>query len=377
MRKSLLLTLTGMVFAGLMSLGLGNAHAGEPVKIGVYYPMTGPSAVYGQIGYKGLELARKDRPKVLNREVKFFLTDNKSDKVESANAVSRLIQKNKVDAIIGGLTSSNTLSGAPVAEKAKVPMISPWATNPVVTQGKKWVFRACFIDPFQGYVGAKFARENLTAKNAAVLIDISQDYCVGIANFFMKNFTQMGGKVVSKLHYNTGDLDFTAQLTAIKNKNPDVLYCPGYFKELALIAQQAKEVGLEVPILAGDAAQADELIKIGGKAVEGLSFTTHFDEKGVTTESGKKFVKAFRAAYPGVTPDSVSALSYDTYNILLDAIERAGSTDKEKVRSELENTKNFQGVTGVMTMKNHDMVKPAVILTVKDGKFEWLATVQP
>lgn len=256
-------------------------------------------------------------------------------------------------------------------------MISPWATNPVVTQGKKWVFRACFIDPFQGYVGAKFARENLKAKNAAVLIDISQDYCVGIANFFMKNFTKMGGKIASKLHYNTGDLDFTAQLTAIKNSKPDVLYCPGYFKELALIAQQAKEVGLDVPILAGDAAQADELIKIGGKAVEGLSFTTHFDEKGVTTESGKKFVKAFRAAYPGVTPDSVSALSYDTYNILLDAIERAGSTDKEKVRAELENTKNFQGVTGVMTMKNHDMVKPAVILTVKDGKFQWLATVQP
>ncbi len=377
MRKSLLLSLTGVVFAALMSLGLGNAHAGEPVKIGVYYPMTGPSAVYGQIGYKGLQLAQKERPKVLNREVKFFLTDNKSDKVESANAVSRLIQKDKVDAIIGGLTSSNTLSGAPVAEKAKVPMISPWATNPVVTQGKKWVFRACFIDPFQGYVGAKFARENLKAKNAAVLIDISQDYCVGIANFFMKNFTKMGGKIASKLHYNTGDLDFTAQLTAIKNSKPDVLYCPGYFKELALIAQQAKEVGLDVPILAGDAAQADELIKIGGKAVEGLSFTTHFDEKGVTTESGKKFVKAFRAAYPGVTPDSVSALSYDTYNILLDAIERAGSTDKEKVRAELENTKNFQGVTGVMTMKNHDMVKPAVILTVKDGKFQWLATVQP
>jgi len=377
MRKSLVLSLTGMVFAGLMSLGLCAAQAGEPVKIGVYYPMTGPSAVYGQIGYKGLQLARKERPRVLNREVKLFLTDNKSDKVESANAVSRLIQKDKVDAIIGGLTSSNTLSGAPVAEKAKVPMISPWATNPVVTQGKKWVFRACFIDPFQGYVGAKFARENLKAENAAVLIDISQDYCVGIANFFMKNFTKMGGKVVSKLHYNTGDLDFTAQLTAIKNKKPDVLYCPGYFKELALIAQQAKEVGLDVPILAGDAAQADELIKIGGKAVEGLSFTTHFDEKGVTTESGKKFVKAFRAAYPGITPDSVSALSYDTYNILLDAIERAGSTDKEKVRADLENTKNFQGVTGVMTMKNHDMVKPAVILTVKDGKFRWLATVQP
>ncbi len=377
MKKSLWLSLAGTLVAGIVALGIGCALAAEPVKIGVYYPMTGPSAVYGQIGYKGLQLAQKDRPEVLGRKVELFLTDNKSDKVESANAVSRLIQKNKVDAIIGGLTSSNTLSGAPVAEKAKVPMISPWATNPVVTQNKQYIFRACFIDPFQGFVGAKFARENLKAKNAAVLIDITQDYCVGIANFFMKNFEKMGGKVVAKLHYNTGDLDFTAQLTSIKGKNPDVIYCPGYFKELALIARQAREAGIKAPILSGDAAQADELIKIGGKAVEGLSFTTHFDEMGVTTEAGKKFVKAFRSAYPDITPDSVSALSYDTYNILLDAMERAGSTDKDKVRAELEKTANFEGVTGVMTMKNHDMVKPAVILTVKDGKFKWLATVRP
>ena len=377
MRKILWLSLMGMVVAGLFGTGSGSALAVEPVNIGVYYPMTGPSAVYGQIGYKGLLLAQKERPTVLNREVQLFLTDNRSDKVESANAVSRLIQKNKVDAVIGGLTSSNTLAGAPVAEKSKVPMISPWATNPVVTQGKNWIFRACFIDPFQGYVGAKFARENLKAKNAAVLIDISQDYCVGIANFFAKNFTKMGGTIISKLHYNTGDLDFTAQLTALKSKNPDVVYCPGYFKELALIAMQAREVGLTAPILAGDAAQADELIKIGGKSVEGLSFTTHFDEMGVTTASGKKFVKAFRDAYPDITPDSVSALSYDTYNILLDAIEHAGSTDKEKVRAELEKTTDFQGVTGVMTMEKHNMIKPAVILTVKDGAFKWLATIQP
>lgn len=377
MKKHHCLSLLGSLATFIVALCMGSAMATEPVKIGVYYPMTGPSAVYGQIGYKGLQLAQKNRPTVLGREVKLFLTDNKSDKVESANSVSRLIQKNKVDAIIGGLTSSNTLSGAPVAEKAGVPMISPWATNPVVTQGKKWAFRTCFIDPFQGLVGAKFARENLKAQNAAVLIDISQDYCVGIANFFMKNFEKMGGKVVSKLHYNTGDLDFTAQLTVIKAKNPDVVYCPGYFKELALIARQAEEVGLTTPILAGDAAQADELIKIGGKAVEGLSFTTHFDEAGVSTEAGKKFVHAFKAAYPGITPDSVSALSYDTYDILLDAIERAGSTDKEKIRADLENTKNFEGVTGVMNMVNHDMVKPAVILTVQDGKFKWLATVTP
>ncbi len=371
------LPMFAMFITFLLILHAGDATVVEPVRIGVYYPMTGPSAVYGQIGYKGLELAQKNRPTVLNRKVELILADNKSGKVKGANPVSRLIRKNKVDAIIGGLTSSNTLSGALVAEKAGVPMISPWATNPVVTQGKKWIFRACFTDPFQGFVGAKFARENLQAKNAAVLIDITQDYCVGIANFFMKNFKEMGGRIVARLHYNTGDLDFTAQLTAIQARHPDVIYCPGYFKELALIARQAREAGIEVPILAGDAAQADELIKIGGKAVEGLSFTTHFDEQGVTTEAGRRFIRAFRAAYPDITPDSVSALSYDTYNILLDAIERAGSTNRETVRRELENTKNFQGVTGVMTMKDHDMIKPAVILRVHNGMFQWLATVNP
>ncbi|MFP7754959.1 ABC transporter substrate-binding protein [Thermodesulfobacteriota bacterium B35] len=226
-------------------------------------------------------------------------------------------------------------------------------------------------------MGAKFARANLRADNAAVLIDVSQDYCVGVANYFMKNFEKMGGRIVARLQYSTGDLDFTTQLSTIRAKHPDLLYCPGYFKELALIARQAREIGLDVPILAGDAAQADDLIKIGGKAVEGLSFTTHFDEQGVTTQAGRIFVRTFRATYPDTTPDSVSALSYDTYNILLDAIGRAGSTDREKIRTELEDTKNFKGVTGMMTMKDHDMIKPAVILTVKNGMFKWLATVNP
>ncbi len=375
MKKCLPLFIALTLF--LPVLPAGGVMALEPVRIGVCYPLTGPSATYGQIGYKGLELARKSRPTVLGRKVEIFLADNRSNRQESASAVSRLIHIDRVDAIIGGLTSSNTLAGAPVAEKAGVPMISPWATNPQITRGKRWIFRACFTDPFQGYVGAKFARANLRADNAAVLIDVSQDYCVGVANYFMKNFEKMGGRIVARLQYSTGDLDFTTQLSTIRAKHPDLLYCPGYFKELALIARQAREIGLDVPILAGDAAQADDLIKIGGKAVEGLSFTTHFDEQGVTTQAGRIFVRTFRATYPDTTPDSVSALSYDTYNILLDAIGRAGSTDREKIRTELENTKNFKGVTGMMTMKDHDMIKPAVILTVKNGMFRWLATVNP
>ena len=371
------LSMSALVALLLLALCAGGVMAVEPVRIGVCYPMTGSSAAYGAMGYKGLELARKERPSVLGRKVELFLADNRSDRVESARAIARLVRKNRVTAIIGGLTSSNTLAGAPVAEEAGVPMISPWATNPAVTRGRKWIFRACFTDPFQGAVAARFARKNLAAKTAAVLIDLSQDYCVGIASFFITNFKKLGGSIVARLPYNTGDLDFTAQLAAIRASHPDVIYCPGYFKELALIARQARETGIRAPILAGDAAQAEQLIKIGGRAVEGLSFTTHFDEQGVTTEAGRRFVRAFRAAYPDSTPDSVSALSYDTYNILLDAIARAGSTEREKVRQQLENTKKFQGVTGVMTMKDHDMIKPVVILTVRNGMFRWLATVNP
>jgi len=369
-RVLLMLALASLV------LGAGAALAADPVKIGVVFPMTGPAAVYGQNGIKGLKLAQEHRPTVLGRPVKLMLADNKSDKVEASNAANRVIQKDKVCALLGCLTSSNSLAAAPVAEKAKVPMLSPWATNPLVTQKKNYVFRICFIDPFQGSVAAKFARDNLKAKTVALMIDISQDYSVGIAGFFQRAFTKLGGKVVLKTHYNTNDQDFSAQLGAIQAAKPDIIYVPGYFTEDALIARQARELGLNQPILSGDAAQADELIKIGGKAVEGLYLTTHFDEQGVTTEAGKRFVAAYRKAY-NEAPDSVSALSYDSYNALLDAMERAKSTDMAKVSQALEQTKNFPGVTGVLTLVEHNAVKPAVILKVDKGKFVYVATVNP
>ena len=360
----------------LLGLSASLALAAEPVKLGVVFPMTGPAAVYGQNGVKGLELAQQHRPTVLGRPVKLYIADNKSDKVEASNAANRVIQKDEVCAILGCLTSSNSLAAAPVAEKAQRPMLSPWATNPLVTQGKQYVYRICFIDPFQGAVAAKFARDNLEAKTAAVMIDIGQDYCVGIAGFFMRAFTKLGGKVVLKTQYNTGDQDFSAQLGAIQAAKPDIIYVPGYFTEDALIARQARELGLTQPLLSGDAAQADELIKIGGPAVEGLYLTTHFDEQGVTTASGKRFVAAYRKAYKE-SPDSVSALSYDAYNAMLDAMERAGSTDPAKVAASLNQTKDFQGVTGVLTLVDHNAVKPAVILKVNDGKFAYVATVNP
>ncbi|MCB2189245.1 MAG: ABC transporter substrate-binding protein, partial [Deltaproteobacteria bacterium] len=304
------------------------------------------------------------------------IADNKSDKVEASNAANRVIQRDKVAAVIGALTSSNSLATAPVCEAAGIPMVSPWATNPLVTQDKKFAYRVCFIDPFQGRVAANFARHNLKAKTAAVMIDISQDYSVGIAAFFERAFTEMGGKIVAKTHFSTNDQDFSAQLGTVQAAKPEVIYVTGYFTEDALIARQARELGLKTPLLAGDAAQAQELLTIGGKAVEGLYFTTHFDEKGVTTEAGKRFVKDYRTKY-NEAPDSVSALSYDAYNVLLDAMEKVQSTDAAKVTAALDQTKDFPGVTGVLTLVDHNAVKPAVILKVENGKFVYVDTVKP
>lgn len=360
-------------------LCLGSALAagkGGPVKIGVVFPLSGPEAAYGDCGLKGLKLASKHRPTVLGRPVDLILADNQSNKVDSCRETSRLIREEKVRAIIGCLTSGNTMSAAPVAEKAQVPLVAPWATNAMVTKGRKYVFRVCFIDPFQGQVAAKFARENLGAKTAAVFTDLRQDYCVGITRCFRQAFKQLGGKVVLKAFYNSGDRDFTPQLKALKKANPDIIYLPGLFREDALIALQARAMGFEQPILSGDAAQTDELLYLGKEAVEGLCLTTHFHPQGVETKAGKQFVAAFKNTFR-YDPESVSALTYDAYNVLLDAIARAGSTDPKAIARALAKTKDFPGATGTLTLLRHDAIKPVVILKVEGGKFRYLTTVHP
>ena len=339
--------------------------------------MTRAVAAYGQMTWESIELGNELRPTILGKSVKLILLDNKSDKVESANAASRLIEKEGVVAAIGAVASGNTLSAGPIFEKAGVPLITPASTSPLVTQGRKFIFRACFIDPFQGQVAAKFAINNLKAKKAAVLADIAQDYCIGLANFFEKSFQKMGGKIVVKTFCKTGDQDFTAQLTAIKAQNPDVIYIPNYYTEDALIAKQAREMGITAPFLSGDGAQAPQLVEIGGKAVEGMYYTTHFNEKAVTNELGKKYVKAYREKY-NKTPNALGALGFDAYYMLLDSIEKAGVLDSQKIRDALAATKNFKGVTGTIIIdENGNAVKSAVIETVKNGKFDFVTVVNP
>ena len=372
-----LLNILAVMIAALMFMSTGSFA--KEVKVGVVWPMTGPIASFGQMAWKGAQIAQAMAPKTKDgATIKLILLDNKGDKVETANAVSRLITKNHVKAIIGAIASGNTLAAAPIAEKNHIPLLSSSATNPLVTKGKEYVSRVCFIDPFQGTVAAKYAINNLHAKTAAIVVDIAQDYSVGLAKFFVESFKKMGGKIVAKTFVQTGDQDFSAQISAIKAKNPDLIYMPTYYQEAALFARQARQFGLNQVIMGGDGLESDALLKVGGKAVEGVTFTTHYDPKATASKVGKEFLKKFKAKYK-VDPDAMAALGADAYLVMLNAINRAGgsSASSEAINKAIRSTKNFHGITGVLTLVNGDAVKSAVVRKVKDGKFVYVTTVNP
>jgi branched-chain amino acid transport system substrate-binding protein len=369
----------GLAIALVLVLA-ASAFAADTVKIGVFLPLTGQMGYGGQLELDGIKMAHKEAPKVLGKTVELFVVDNKSDKVEAANAVKRLIEKEKVVAIIGTYGSSLAMAGGEISEKAGIPQLGTSCTNPLVTQGKKYIFRACFIDPYQGAGAATYAYEKMKAKTAAVLVDVSQDYSVGLASFFEKSFTKLGGKMVSKMNYNSGDQDFTAQLTEIISKKPDVLFIPSYFAEGAIIMKQVGELGGKFKVMGGDAMDNPELAKIGGKAVEGFTFTTFPYDPTMKNMSpiAKKFTQNWNKANPGKNPNVNTALGYDSYMLMLDAIKRAGKADPKLIRDKLEATKNFPGVTGSTTMNaTHDAEKPVGIKVIKNGEQIFVDVVQP
>ncbi len=370
MRKAYFILLMALVVFSTLSFSEG------VVKIGVALPMTGNIASFGEMVYQGIELANKMFPDVLGMKVELILADNRSDKTEAANVVSRLINLNGVVGILGEVASSNTLAGGAIAEKARVPLLSPASTNPLVTQGKQFVSRVCFTDPFQGHVAAVFALKNLKAKTAAVFTDVAQDYSVGLSNFFVKDFTA-GGGTVYKEYYQSGDQDFSAQLTDALSHNPDVIYISGYYPEIALMAKQARQLGYTGPFLTGDGAEAPELIKIGGSAVNGLYYTSHFNADHPATKMGQEFVAKYEAIYH-TTPSALAALGFDDYLVMLNAIERAGSTDPVKINEAIRSTKNFEGATGYITIdKDGNAIKSAVINEVVNGQFTYVTTINP
>ncbi|MGO9620318.1 MAG: ABC transporter substrate-binding protein [Desulfobaccales bacterium] len=362
--------------------GCGPAPENE-IRLGVNAELTGSKPTVGDSCKKAAELLAAQ----VNQEgglklgdkkyrIHLFVEDNE-DKAESAAAMAqKLISQDNVLAIIGPNTSGNAIPAASICEGAGVIMISPWSTNPKTTEGKKFIFRACFIDDFQGQVMAKFARETLKVQTAAVLYDVASEYNKGIAEYFKKAFEAAGGKVVAFESYTKDDKDFSSQLTLIKAASPGVLFLPNYYNEVPLQVQQARRLGIVCPFIGSDSWGSPEILPLCGPELDGSYFSTHY-APDIATETAQKFIRAYEVKY-GKKPDDVAALTYDAGGLLLTAITQAGVLDRQKVRDALAGVQQYAGVTG--TMKFHgtgDPIKSAVILRVKDCQFIYYSTVQP
>ena len=372
--------ITGILLSFLLICSF-TVGAADEIVIGVYEPMTGPYAAGGQMTVEGVNLACEQTQTVLGNPITMVLVDNKSEKVEAANAVARLIEFEKAVAIVGTYGSACAIPGSEVANKAGVPMMGCSPTNPLVTLGKPYAFRACFIDPFQGAVMANFAVNTLNAKTAVVIQDIASDYAVGLSNFFREAFIKLTGNpksIIGLISYQTGDQDFTAQVTYAASKNPDVVFVPaGSYGDAALILKQGKEMRLTATFLGGYTCQAPELIEVGGEAVEGSYIGIHCDATAITNKSAEKSCKAFEKKY-NRPPSAFAALGFDAYNLVLDAIKRVGSADPKAIRDALAATKDYEGCTGIITLDlNGDATKDAIIKTVENGKFKYISTVHP
>lgn len=346
------------------------------IKIGVLQPLTGANAAGGQLELDGIKLANKLYPEVLGKKVELVVVDNKSDKVESASAAARLVEKEKVTAIIGSSCSSLSMAAGEIIKNAQIPTVAATASSPLVTQGNDFYFRVCFIDPVQGTAMANYAFNKLNARKVAIIQEVSNDYAVGLAKYFSDSFTKLTGdkgSIIAKANYNTGDQDFTAQLTNIKAKNPDVIFAPGNFTESALLIKQARQLGITAPILGGDTWENPELIKVGGSAVEGATLTTFFSSEKPLTKETEKFLAEYKKQYGAEEPTAYTALAYDAYLLLIDGLKRTGEVDSVKLRDELLKTKDFQGASGVLNFdKNRNAIKDVVIKQVKDGKFKFV-----
>ncbi len=379
-RVAFLLALSLVMLAGCNPSLRQRGAPAEGIPVGVYLSFTGSTATFGESTFKGIQLAVEEvnaRGGVNGKKIELHKEDDRSDAQEARSAVTKLIQRDKVVAVIGEVASSRSLAAAPICQENRIPMISPSSTNPKVTQVGDYIFRVCFIDPFQGTVVATFAYQTLKARRAAVLTDVKNDYSVGLAQYFKETFTKLGGQIVAEKSYSEGDPDFRAQLTAIKAANPDVIFVPGYYSEVGTIARQARELGITVPFLGGDGWDSPKLVEGAGNALEGSYFSNHYSHES-TEPVVQEFVRKFKARYGGETPDALAALGYDAANILFDAMKRAGSIEPSKIRDALAQTKDFPGVTGKITIDaQRNARKPAVILQVRGKEFKYVQTIYP
>jgi branched-chain amino acid transport system substrate-binding protein len=383
-RLSKLLLFTGALatISTLFLTGCSPATNTNVIKVGEFASLTGSEAVFGQSSHKGTLLAIEELNAaggVLGKQLELITEDNRSTAGESATIVKKLITRDRVVAVLGEVASGRSLEAGPICQANKIPMISPSSTNPKVTEIGDYIFRVCFIDPFQGTVMAKFAKDKLKARKVAVLSDISAPYSVGLAEFFIKQFVADGGTIVAEQKFNKGDKDFKAQLTAIKATNPDGIFVPCYYTEAGLIVLQARQLGITYPLFGGDGWEASALIDSPEKAdaLVGCYFSTHYSPEA-KNPAVERFVTSFKARFGGEVPDAMAALGYDSAMVLADAIKRAGTTEGEKLRDAIAATKSFMGVTGNSALDaNRNATKPAVVLTVKDRQFHFVETISP
>jgi branched-chain amino acid transport system substrate-binding protein len=354
------------------------------IKIGEYGGLTGSTATFGISTKNGIDMATEEINAgggLLGKKVEIYLEDDRCLPEEAASAVKKLVTQDKVVAVLGEVASSRSLAGAPICQENQIPMITPSSTNPKVTEVGDYIFRICFIDPFQGEAMAKFAYENLGLRKAAIFKDSKNDYSVGLAQYFAETFKKLGGQIIAVESYFEQDQDFKAQLTAIKTKKPETIFIPGYYTEVGLIARQARELGLTIPLLGGDGWDSPKLAEIAtikktGDALKDCYFSNHYasDDPNPVIQD---FIHKYKAKYNEV-PDAMAVLGYDVANILFDAIKRAGTTEGPKIKEALAKTVNFAGVSGTTTIDSaRNARKPLVVLKVVGSAYEYVATVNP
>ncbi len=365
--------------------GCGSSSSKE-IKIGLLNEMTGGNATIGTAAANGAKLAIKEinaNGGLLGKQIKAVVADNKSEPSEAANAMTKLLTQDRVVAVTGTFSSSNAIAAASVAEANKSPYLVAGATNPKVTVDektktvKKYIYRVCFIDPFQGTVAANFAAKDLKVKKAAMLVDNSSDYSKGLAEFFEAALKKEGGEIVANEAYLQKDTDFKATLTKIKSKGAEVLYVPGYYEEVGKIVKQAREMGITVPIIGADGWDSPKLVEIASvSALNNTYFTNHYSVED-TSPKAQAFVDAYTKEY-GQKPEALAVLGYDAVYVLADAIKRANSTDSAKIIEALADTKDFPAISGVTTInKTHDADKNAVVIEMKDGKQVFKTSIKP
>lgn len=351
----------------------------EVIKIGAVFPMTGDVATFGESSKNAVSIAVEEvnaKGGILGKKVEVIYEDDSNTPSNSANAIQKLISNDKVVAVIGSVSSKCSIAMGPIATQNKIPMISSTSTNPkVTTDGGEYVFRACFIDPFQGTVISKFATETLKVKTSAVLYDNSNDYSKGLADYFKADFEKQGGQVLAMESYNGGDQDFNAQLTKIKPMNPEVILLADYYNTVGLIAKQARALGITATFVGGDGWDSADLYKVGGDAIDGGYFSNHY-----SADDTSPLVVDFRKNYEtkfGKTPDALAALGYDAAKILFAAIEKAGSTDGAKIKDAMQTT-DLEVVSGKVTFdQDRNPIKAAVMIKVIKDKYEFATKVNP